>query len=215
MRYLICGDIHGNLPALENLLKIEKSNYDSFICHGDIVNYAPWSNECVELIETLPHAIKLLGNHEVNFVNGNYIGENLIARAFFDFCYPKFDKIKIIKKYLDTYQLSNFTVQHTVNGQYVFPDTELSNLNLEKNYIIGHSHYQFDRKIKDKRLINTGSLGQNREFINVANYIIYDDDSNYIQLKSFKFNINIVIDKMIEANYPEICLRYYKSKKTL
>ncbi len=215
MRYLICGDIHGNLPALENLLKIEKSNYDMFICHGDIVNYAPWSNECVELIHTLPNSIKLLGNHEVNFINGNYTGENLVAKSFFDFCYPKFTNVKIIKTYSNSFNLLNFTVQHTVSNKYIYPDTDLSDLILDKNFIIGHSHYQFDRKINNNRLINTGSLGQNREFINVANYINLNDETNSIQLKAFKFNINIVINKMIEMKYPEICLKYYKSKKTL
>jgi predicted phosphodiesterase len=215
MRYLICGDIHGNLPALEKLLKIEKSNYDMFICHGDVVNYAPWSNECVELIETLPKSIKILGNHEDNFINGNYKGENPIAKAFFNFCYPKFEKLKIIEKYLNSYEVLNFSVQHTIHDQYIFPDTILSDLDLTNNYIIGHSHYQFDRKFRNKRIINTGSLGQNREFINVANYIIFDVHTTDVQLKSFKFDINIIIEKMIDLNYPDICINYYKNKKTI
>jgi hypothetical protein len=29
-----------------------------------VVNYGPWSNECVELIENLENSFKVMGNHE-------------------------------------------------------------------------------------------------------------------------------------------------------
>ena len=46
----ILSDIHGNLPALEIVLKKIK-NYSKIIFLGDIVNYGPWSNECVQIID--------------------------------------------------------------------------------------------------------------------------------------------------------------------
>ena len=54
---------------------------------------------------------------------------------------------------------------------YIFIDT---NVKVQENSIIGHSHRQYFRKINDKLLINPGSVGQNRKFINLSNYIIWD-----------------------------------------
>ena len=64
MKYLICGDIHGNLPALELMLQREKNNFDQLICHGDVINYGPWSDECVLLLNTIKESVLLKGNHE-------------------------------------------------------------------------------------------------------------------------------------------------------
>jgi predicted phosphodiesterase len=212
MRYLIFGDVHGNLPALEKLLKVEKNNYDQLISHGDVVNYGPWSNECVELLNSLPNIITLKGNHEDNYLIGSYSGKNEVAKAFFEYCYPRFSQFDTIKNYIESCDLKNFRVKHTVNENYIFPDTDLSPLNLKYNFIIGHSHYQFDRTIKNKRIINTGSIGQNRKFINVAEYIVYDEINDLIELKSFIYNIDTVIKEMEIDNYPELCLNYYKNK---
>lgn len=215
MKYLIFGDVHGNLPALEMLFKNEHDNFDEAICHGDVVNYGPWSNECVQFLSSLPNLKKLQGNHEKNYLSGTYDGTNLVARTFFSFCFPNFQEFEEIKRYEEFVEVKEFRVQHTVDNKYVFPDTDLSTIELEQNYIIGHSHYQFDRFTEGKRLINTGSIGQNRKLLDVAEYITYDASKNKIELKSFNFNISTVIKEMEKEGYPEICLNYYKNKKRM
>ncbi len=214
MRYLIFGDIHGNLPALEKLFQIEDGEFDQAICHGDVVNYGPWSDACVDLLESKKNVIKLSGNHENNYLQKAYTGTNVVAQAFFNFCFPKFSRFGEIKNYEESFQLKDYVVQHTFNESYIFPDSDLSSLNIDGNYIIGHSHYQFDRYFKDKRIINTGSIGQNRKWINIAEYLIFDESKNQIDLKHFPFNIETVINQMEEENYPLICIEYYKNKKT-
>ena len=213
MKVMIFGDVHGNLPALEELFKREDGNFDLAICHGDVVNYGPWSNECVHLLENLPNIKKLMGNHEENFLKGSYEGENGVARAFFDHCFPLFREFAKIRKYGKQINLENFQVQHTINDNYYFPDSDLTGLQLEENTIIGHSHYQFERAHDKKRLINTGSIGQNRKFINMAEYIILDEQTGSVDLKSFMTDIEIVIQEMKSQNYPQICLEYYLNKK--
>ena len=52
MKIGIFSDIHGNLIALEKVLKDEK-DLEEYIILGDVVNYGPWSNECVQILETL------------------------------------------------------------------------------------------------------------------------------------------------------------------
>jgi predicted phosphodiesterase len=212
MRYLIFGDVHGNLPALEKLLRIEKGNYDVIICHGDVVGYGPWADECVSLLCQDKSSILLRGNHEDAFISKYYPGTNLIAKSFFEFCLPRFSAFKSILNFQDHFDLGSFVVKHTIMDMYVFMDTDLSNILIDRNFIIGHSHYQFSRYINQYRIINTGSLGQNRKSINLAEYIIFDPKVNRVDLKSFVFDIDVLINEMIIKGYPEVCINYYQSK---
>jgi predicted phosphodiesterase len=213
MRYLICGDIHGNLPALELMLYKERGNFDQLICHGDVVNYGPWSNECVLLLSNIKGSIMLKGNHEHFFLNGSYSGTNQIAIVFFDFCYNKFNQFNFIKDYGESFNIANFKVQHTIFDRYIFKDTKIDFI--DSNYVIGHSHQQFDKFVGDKRLLNTGSVGQNRSFINCINYIIYNTENESFSLKMEKYNHKSVIEKMESESYPKICLDYYRTKNIL
>lgn len=215
MRVLIFGDVHGNLPALEKMLQQERSQADLMICHGDVVNYGPWSNECVQLLQEL-NCTCLRGNHEEFFLQGSYPGENKIAKAFFHHCYPSFVEKESISAYGEGIMVGEYQVQHTVNDQYIYPDTDIEGLKLDRHYIIGHSHHQFQAlSVQGKKLVNTGSVGQNRKFINVINYVIYDTASNEVALKALSYDVGLVIDEMKQQGYPQICLDYYQQKERL
>lgn len=217
MRVLVFGDVHGNLVALEELFKIEKDNYDQFVCHGDIVNYGPWTNECLEFLFQKEYGIFLKGNHEKYYLEKFYPGTNQVAKSFFDYCYPTFDtqNLDFISTFIDTSTIGDFKIKHSINDLYIFEDTDIENLDFEDNTIVGHSHQQFHRVIKGKSIYNTGSLGQNRALLDVANYLLIDTETNIVELKSFVFNIQKVISKMEQLNYPSICINYYKSKNTV
>ena len=215
MKYLIFGDVHGNLPALEKLFRIEKGNYGLAICHGDVVNYGPWSNECVEYLDSLSDIVLLKGNHEEAFLSETYPGKNEVAKTFFNFCYPKFERKDNIQKYGSTFRAGGFQVSHTIGDMYLYPDSDLSKFQIKEDFFIGHSHYQFDRRVGDFKIVNTGSVGQNRKIINLAEYVIYDDYKKQVELKSFQFDIGKVIEKMDEEKYPQVCLDYYKKKNKI
>lgn len=211
----VFGDVHGNLVALEKLFKLEKETTDLFLSHGDIVNYGPWSNECVHFLNNQSNCQILKGNHEQFYIDGIYGGTNLVANTFFQKCYYDFngDSLDIIKKYEEKIVLGDFTIQHTINDSYVFSDTKLENIVLESNYIIGHSHQQFYRLIGGKILYNTGSIGQNRQYLNQSCYLKFDTETQKVTLKSFVHNVDLVINEMKVRNYPALCLEYYLSKQ--
>lgn len=213
----VFGDIHGNLIALEQLFKIEKSKTDLFVCHGDVVNYGPWSKECVHYLNDIKNIKLLKGNHEEYFISGNYPGENVIAKSFFNFCFPKFDKnlISILKSYDKIISIDDYKILHTIGNQYIFKDTDLSDILVENNYIIGHSHQQYFRQKDNYKIYNTGSLGQNRKFINQSCYLQIDTETNIVELKSFIHDITKVVNEMKIRNYPQICVDYYLSKENL
>ena len=213
----VFGDVNGNLIALEKLFKIEKNATDLFISHGDVVNYGPWSNECVQFLNAQSNCKNIKGNHEQFYIDGNYGGTNIIAKTFFQKCYQEFDLglLKSLKNYEDKIILDEFIIQHTINNSYIFGDTNLENLNIESNYIIGHSHQQFYRKVDQKMLYNTGSIGQNRQYLNQSCYLKINTENQQVILKSFVHDINSVINEMKNRNYPKLCLEYYLSKETV
>ena len=215
MKIVIFGDVHGNIVALERLFEIEQSETDAFLCHGDVVNYGPWTNECVQFLQTVPNSILLKGNHEHYFIDGFYDGKNIIAQTFYKHCYENFNPslVDVIYGYQDTFELQDFTIQHTIGNQYIFKDTDISNIEIDTNFIIGHSHQQFHLKKDGFDIYNTGSIGQNREHINLSCYLKYDTDTHKMELKNFVHDIDKVINQMRVESYPQLCIDYYLSKK--
>jgi predicted phosphodiesterase len=207
LRVLVFSDVHGNLPAFEQMLNKEKG-IDLYISLGDIVNYGPWSNECVDLLESLPSQ-KLMGNHEEYFIAGMYGGRSELVQSFFDECFPKFSRIDRIKRYEDQCQTGSFTCKHTINNKYIFLDTVID---VVGNFFIGHSHYQFDKKESMFEVVNVGSVGQNRKEINVICYAIYDVENNSVKLKEQIYDIDLIINKMKDDKYPSQCIEYYQKK---
>ena len=217
MRVVIFGDVHGNLVALEELFRLEKSETDWFICHGDVVNYGPWTNDCIQFLKQIPNCTLLKGNHEKYFLEGFYDGTHEVAQAFFKHCYANFDKSAQhdIAQYGDQTVIGEYTVQHTISNQYIFADTDISGITLDKNYMIGHSHQQFFRQKDNFNLYNTGSIGQNRLHINQSCYLKYDTETGEVAMKSYLHDIEKVICQMQSERYPQLCIDYYLSKKRL
>lgn len=214
MKIIIFGDVHGNLIALEKLFEKEKSETDLFVCHGDVVNYGPWTNDCINYLKDISNCTLLKGNHEKYFIEGTYDGTNLVAQTFFKHCYQNFDKtlIKDIQIYENQKQVGDYAVQHTINNQYIFADTDVSGISINRNYMIGHSHQQFFREKNTFKVYNTGSIGQNRQSINQSCYLKYDSETGRVEMKSFLHDIEKVINQMKTEKYPQLCIDYYLSK---
>ncbi len=71
MRIALVSDIHANLPALDAVLDdIDRSGVDATYHLGDLVGYAPWPNEVVEL----------LGQRRIAGVSGNY--DSTVATSY-------------------------------------------------------------------------------------------------------------------------------------
>ena len=206
---LLLSDIHGNLPALETILEKEKGNYHSILCLGDVVNYAPWSNECVQLLNEQPNKTLLIGNHEEYFLKGSYSNPGKVSEVFFSVCYPEFTQQKMIADYKQTVEINDVCFVHTINDKYIFRDTEIAT---DKKYCIGHSHQQYVNELNEFTIINPGSVGQNRAAINIISYGFYNVEKNTFAFKEIKYNVDVVINEMISKKYPQECIDYYKNK---
>jgi predicted phosphodiesterase len=207
LKVAVFGDIHGNISAFESFVKLTK-DVDIHICLGDVVNYCPYSNECVDLLESLPYTIKILGNHEEAFIDGFYKGENPIARAFFEKAFLNFNRVEEISRYKISHVEFGFTFIHTILDKYIYPD---SGINFDTNYMVGHSHRQFKLVCGKNVLYNPGSIGQNRVNIEEGQYLILTNGE--IEMKSFKVDIVKVIKEMKALGYSEKCTEYFLKKR--
>lgn len=208
MRTIVFGDVHGNLPALEALLS-HAGPADRYVCLGDTVNYGPWSDECAERVAALPACERLMGNHDLAFLHGKYDGTHPVARAFFDFCHPRFHRRDLLACYRQSCEVGIFRAQHTLDDEYIFKDTPLR---LDRDYLIGHSHHQFMREANGHRLINAGSVGQNRRDLRVCNYVVHGPEPDEVRLSGCPYDHMRVIEEMRRQEYPAMCLDYYLGK---
>ena len=133
-------------------------------------------------------------------------------KSFFIKCFSNFNQFNIIKNYKKNHVLDEFFLSHTINNKYIFNDTEI---NIYKNTIVGHSHQQFYTERSGFKLINPGSLGQDRMFINRGNFILYDSKTKIIELKNFTFNLDCLVNEMKAKKYPEQCIKYYLAKECI
>ena len=210
MRVLVYSDVHGNLPAFESMLS-HAGPCDQYVCLGDLVNYGPWGDECVDLALSLPRTTVLMGNHEEAFLQGAYPGKNELVKQFFSVTHPRFRSMDKIAGFQKDCRLGEFLCRHTILDRYIYPDTSIA---LDGNYIIGHSHHQFKYTNNGFTLYNTGSVGQDRKRINVCNYLLYDTESRAVSLRKALYPLDKLIRAMESLHYPAECLAYYLNKET-
>lgn len=211
MKTAIFSDIHGNLPALEILLENIKG-VDQYISLGDVVGYGPWSNECVKLLMGLKNCLKIRGNFDDYFIEKRFTGNNDLAKKFFETSIKNFSETSSLKTFKIKGKLDEFNLTHTLNHQYVFPDSQLT---LKENWIIGHSHYQFKISANGFTLYNPGSVGLNRQYINAIDYCLYDNQTKNFDLKRIVYDVEVIIKEMKIRKYPDICRQYYENKNRI
>lgn len=215
MKIVIFGDVHGNIYALDKLFEVEK-DADFFICLGDLVGYGPYNDQCLDAIQTVD-IVYLKGNHEEMFIEGRYHDScSNIAKKFFNYSYKNYSKDKYDSFLLSlprTYQVGDFTCIHTLKNKHIYPNTNLEDLNMEGSYFIGHSHIQFDQCVEGLRVVNVGSLGQNRKNINMGEYGVFDSSKGEIGFRQIKnINIDKFISDLTDQKYDAELIAYYKSK---
>lgn len=206
----VFADVHGNLPALERFLAATRGVADTFVCLGDVVGYGPWNDECLEIIHELPGVVVLEGNHEGYFRAGRIIEPTPpLVDAFFASSFASFSRRDLIEDLPGQVERGGFCCTHTLAGRRIYPDTPVT---VDRSYLIGHSHHQFSRAVGVHRLVNCGSVGQNRRFIDLADYVLLDSKTGAAELCRVAYPVERLIQELEVRRYPRECLDYYRSK---
>ncbi len=209
-RVAVFSDVHGNLPALRAFVEAAGPQVESFVCLGDVVNYGPWSNECVDLVCSLPNIIFLEGNHERLFLGTEPIEHEIpLVRDFFQMASRGFSRQDAIARLPTEYRLGMYQCRHTVGDLRVYADTQL---NADDHYLIGHTHHAFDVRRGPWRIVNCGSVGQNRKELGRASYAIVDNATDDVELREVEYDAVEVIEEMVRRDYPPVCIDYYRAK---
>lgn len=210
MKVAVFGDVHGNLIALDRFVQATRDSVDSYLCLGDVVNYGPWNDECLESVRQLPGITVLEGNHERLFQGTENLNHELpLVQDFYGLSHKFFSRLDLIAGLPRQVNLGVFECTHTIQGRSIYRDTAIE---IGHDYIIGHTHHQFQIERSGFRIINPGSVGQNRKWIDMVDYSIYDTVSGHVHLHSLPYDVDLFLAELRQRGYPEQCIRYYAGK---
>jgi len=210
MKVAVFSDVHGNLVALERFVRATKDEVDAYVCLGDVVDYGPWNDECLEIVRQLPGVTILQGNHERLFQGDEDLkNEPALVQDFFRHSRQFFSRLDLIEGLPSRCHLDRFECLHTIDGRSIYPDTPIE---IERNYMVGHTHRQFQVNRSGFVIVNPGSVGQNRKWIDMVDYSILDTDSGAVRGQSIRYDVDLLLSEMRGRRYPEQCIEYYTNK---
>jgi len=207
----VFSDIHGNLPALECFINCTKGKVDQYICLGDVVNYGPWNDECLELVLSLPNIVLLEGNHERLFLGLEPIEHEIpLVQEFYNSSEKYFSRPDMISNLQSYYRMDHFLCTHTIDNKKIYADTDIQ---VNDDYLIGHTHHQFIINRSGKNIINCGSIGHNRGDSERLNYALFNTVSGNISLHAETYPLGIFIRELESRGYSQRCIDYYIRKQ--
>jgi len=154
----IFADVHGNLPALNAVLKTAKQYaVDSYLFLGDVVGYGPFPKQCIQKIRELDNAILLKGNHDQSAATGELEdGMNRLAKASMEWTHQQLsqDERDWLLHLPTDYNGDTWSAVHGAPIDkhryyaYIYEFTYRNNLQFLEDHNIqtcfyGHSHIQF------------------------------------------------------------------------
>ncbi|MDP8262124.1 MAG: metallophosphoesterase family protein [Candidatus Ancaeobacter aquaticus] len=230
MKYGILGDIHSNFEALETVHAYLKDKVDKFVSVGDIVGYAASPNECIEVVKGLGCPV-VAGNHD-QAVTGKTDITNFHPFAREAVIWTKNVIKKENYEFLASLDLiaheNDFSVVH---ASLDIPDKWTYIMSIDeadmsfrfqetKVCFLGHTHYpgifrsdgifipvdEGDYPLAGdyKFIVNVGSIGQPRDGNPDACAVIYDTDTNSVNVKRLPYEIQRTQDRIIDASLPKI-----------
>lgn len=197
MHIAVFSDIHGNLPALEAVLKdIDRQGTDAVYCLGDLVGYAAFPNEVTDRIrrERIP---TIMGNYDdgVGFdrdecgcayreaderLRGQQSLEWTKARVTLDNKAFLRTLVPEIRMDIDGKRLLLVHGSPRKMNEYLFEDRPISSferLAASSNadvIVFGHTHKPYTKRIGDVWFVNVGSVGKPKDGDWRACYAILD-----------------------------------------
>lgn len=224
----IFSDVHGNLPALQTVLEdIEKRKADQVYCLGDLVDFAPWTNEVIETIRDLQIPC-LLGNHDERIAFNHAVvpltkhseKETLARMAAINFTKNNIkDDCKTYLAGLPTQLKITFKLKGKPfsillvhgstrsNEEYIYEDHDLKDicgmLDQEQADIIvmGHTHESYIRtvsaEVDHQMVINCGSVGRSKEGKPLACYLLIAINEDGVQAELVK--LTYPLEKVVKA----------------
>ncbi len=231
MRILLISDIHANLPALEAVLKeAKKIGYDQVWCAGDIVGYYPWANEVTEWVRENAHRCAM-GNHDAvvaGLVDPTYFSSHAYTAIVWTLENLTEENKRFISQLPLVEKMGNLCLVHDtplrpLSMEYILYPEQAWEVFQQTPYwltVYGHTHipvlytytgeglkvnYSPDGvflKENYRYLVNPGSVGQPRDGIPLASFLIWDTEKNLLIHKRVDFDKEKVLQGLKEKGLP-------------
>lgn len=233
----VFSDVHGNLPALEVVLKdIEQRGIHQKFCLGDLVDFAPWGNEVIEKIKSL-NIPCLLGNHDERIAFDLPVfplpkhSEAETEARFIAIDHSKKNITEDHKQFLSelpfhlklNYKIGNkhWNIQLVHSGLtsndtywYESENNEVFSDMLKESQsdliVMGHTHLSFIKQLENKKwAVNCGSVGRSKEENRLASYLILtlDDEKIIPEIVQLSYPLEETARQIEESGIPD----YYAS----
>ncbi len=202
-RIALISDIHGNIPALEAVLKdIRKRQIKRIFCLGDLVGKGPYPEKAIDICRRETEA-SLMGNWD-DIVSKN-IPHPLVNWQRQRLNKEQLDYLKKMPNTLDfelsgrkirLFHASQVGVMHRVQRN-ALEDEQLAmfnNTDFTKNNFkpdtIGYAdiHFVFLKQMREKILFNIGSVGNPLDYPQ-ASYAILEGNYNSNKVDGFSINV--------------------------
>ena len=229
MKYAVIADIHSNLEALEAVLADTKEQKCThFCCVGDVVGYNANPKECLDIIRGMNMPC-VKGNHDeycsseedldgfnphaaeaVNWTRKQLSKED--RQWLRDMKYVKLvGSFSMVHATLDGPQrwgyvfdklaaAASFTYQNT--SVCFFGHTHVPVAFIRDSVVRGGTYSKFKVEPGRKYFVNVGSVGQSRDNVAKATYVIYDLDEGSIELRRLDYDIPKAQKKILDAGLP-------------
>ena len=181
-------DIHGNLVALEEVLKdAEDAGADAYLLGGDFASWSPWPRETIERLRGLPNATWIRGNGE-RWLREPPLDRPEVLQAFAErdsglgpdegWLYSLQSQLELdCVLYVHGSPLSDVESFPPEPGE---DDERMLNGVHDKAVVFGHSHQQFLRPGPNgTTLVNPGSAGMPLDGDVRAAYALRGDDGEF------------------------------------
>jgi putative phosphoesterase len=169
MRVAALNDVHGNLPALDAVLReLAFERVDRIVFGGDLAA-GPFPRETVEIAGNLPHAEFVRGNADrymVEVAEGRAEPQGLVDDWAVAQLGP--EHLDFLRSFEPAISLDGVLYCHATPhaDEPIFtersPDERVRALLghvEERTVVVGHTHMQFDRVVDGIRVVNAGSVG--------------------------------------------------------
>ncbi|KKH50143.1 metallophosphoesterase [Methanosarcina sp. 1.H.A.2.2] len=217
MKILLIADIHANLEALRTVLDVP---HDRAICLGDIVDYGPDPDKCIDFLQ----------KKNIPTIRGNH--DNAVAFKMDCQCGYKYKHLSIAtREYtwgvlddsrMEYLQKLPLVIKEEINGKKLFlthasprsmfeyikpetPDEDILAMIADpmepvdaEFLVVGHSHIPMNRKLEDLTIINPGSVGQPRDGDTRAGCAVFDTETGDVEFFRLEYDIDAVCAKIEE-----------------
>ncbi|MEJ8554190.1 metallophosphoesterase family protein [Tepidibacter sp. Z1-5] len=195
MKIAVIADVHSNIYALDAVVNdIKEKNLDLTVCVGDLVGYATFPNEVINLIRR-ENILTVMGNYDDAVGNMRIIcgcdypdakdAENAARSLQYSIENTSEENKEFLanlpKEMTLTFEGKTITFVHGSPrklNEYLKEDSkeakEVMEEFTEDILVCGHTHKPYYKMYEDKMLVNSGSVGKSKTGSPDANYVIID-----------------------------------------